>query len=129
MYTLLLLGGKEMAQDFAKKFYKSKKWKRVRDYVMKRDSWLCQIPECYAPAEEVHHKIHLTASNIDDPEISLNPKNLMSICRTHHFEHHKKDKGKAISIANKKRAREQNQEKEKILQEILFDADGFPIKK
>lgn len=118
-----------MAQDFAKKFYKSKKWQRVRDYVMKRDSWLCQVPGCYAPAEEVHHKIHLTANNIDDPDISLNPDNLMAICRAHHFEHHKKDKGKAISIANKKRAREQNEEKEKILQEILFDADGFPIKK
>lgn len=112
-----------MAQDFAKKFYKSKKWQRVRDYVLKRDGGMCQMPECYAPAEEVHHIKHLSKNNINDPDVALNPDNLISVCRACHFKIHQKEKIQAL----RRQARERNKEKEKILTLITFDDDGFPI--
>jgi len=72
-------------------FYKSKQWQHTREYVMKRDNYLCQ--DCLAkgiqtPAEEVHHIIELTPENIDDQSISLNPDNLVSLCRECHRARH-----------------------------------------
>lgn len=87
-----------MARKFAKPFYNSKEWKSVRDYVLKRDNYLCVI--CGCPAEEVHHKTHLSPSNIEDQSISLNPENLISLCRDCHFEIHKADKTRGIRKAN-----------------------------
>ena len=81
----------ENVKDFARGFYKSKAWQRVRDNTMKRDAWLCQ--DClargvYTPAEEVHHIQELTADNINDPEVSLNMANLVSLCRECHRQRH-----------------------------------------
>lgn len=78
-------------KDFAKSFYKSKAWQSVREYVMTRDGRLCV--DClargqYTPAEEVHHIQELTPENIRDPEVSLNPKNLVSLCRECHRKRH-----------------------------------------
>ena len=81
-----------MAREFAKPFYDSKEWKAVRDYVLKRDSYLCV--ECGMPAEEVHHVIHLTPKNITDPSITMNPDNLRSLCRACHFKAHRGEHGK-----------------------------------
>lgn len=58
---------------------------------MKRDSYLCV--DCDAKgklnfAEEVHHIIELTPENINDPEIALNPDNLVSLCRECHRARH-----------------------------------------
>lgn len=73
-------------KDFAKKFYMSKAWKKIRQYVFKRDMGLCV--RCGRPGEIVHHKIYLTAENIDDPFISLNEKNLETLCRECHAIEH-----------------------------------------
>lgn len=78
-------------KDFAKRFYKSAAWRGVREYCMHRDSFLCQ--DClkegrYTSAEEVHHIIELTPENIDDQSISLNPDNLVSLCRECHRARH-----------------------------------------
>lgn len=56
-----------------------------------RDNYLCV--KCGKPAEEVHHKIHLSPSNIGDTSITLNPSNLVSLCRDCHFEEHRGDHG------------------------------------
>lgn len=40
------------------------------------------------PAEEVHHKIHITPLNIDDPNITLNFDNLIALCRECHRKEH-----------------------------------------
>ena len=40
------------------------------------------------PAEEVHHVIPLTAENVKDPNVSLNPENLVSLCRECHKNRH-----------------------------------------
>lgn len=58
---------------------------------MHRDAFLCQ--DClangrYTPAEEVHHIIELTPENITDQSISLNPGNLISLCRECHKVRH-----------------------------------------
>lgn len=71
-----------MAQSWAKTFYNSKAWIRVRHEVLRRDHYTCC--NCYARASEVHHIIPLTVSNIDNANISLNPSNLISYCHDCH---------------------------------------------
>lgn len=79
-----------MARDFAKAFYKSTEWGKVRQFVLMRDKYKCK--KCGRPAQEVHHIKHLSPENIWDVNISLNPNNLMSLCKDCHFEQHKEDK-------------------------------------
>ena len=78
-------------KDYAKGFYRTKQWQSVRDFVMSRDARLCQ--DCLKQgritmAEEVHHVIPITKDNIKDPEITLNPDNLISLCRECHKLRH-----------------------------------------
>lgn len=87
-----------MAQEFAKAFYKSKEWQECRAFILMRDRYLCT--RCGAPAEEVHHKVHLTPGNIGNVNVTLNPENLTSLCRSCHFEEHKADKARGIRKAN-----------------------------
>ena len=44
------------------------------------------------PAQEVHHKIKLTPANVNNPEISLNWKNLEALCKDCHLNKHRKKK-------------------------------------
>lgn len=74
-----------MAREFSKSFYKSKAWKEVREYVFNRDYGICT--KCGKPGEEVHHTIHLTPENINNPAITLNDKLLVTLC----YECHKKE--------------------------------------
>lgn len=90
-----------MAQDFARRFYHSKAWESTqRAYMMAPvevpghgtcPPYMCE--RCFAkgrlvPAVIVHHKIWLTPSNIDDPDVTLNPDNLMRVCRQCHADIH-----------------------------------------
>ena len=84
-----------MARDFAKSFYNSKEWINTRDYVLRRDKYLCR---CGRPATEVHHIIHLSPQNIGDVTITMNPDNLISLCRDCHFEEHKGEYGKGREV-------------------------------
>lgn len=79
--------GNGMAREFAKAFYHSKEWQQARDFVLKRDCYLCV--KCGKPAEEVHHKTHISPENIGDPKITMNPENLQSLCRDCHFAEHR----------------------------------------
>ena len=79
-----------MARSFSKAFYKSRQWEEVRTFVLMRDRYVCQ--RCGRPAQEVHHKIHLSPENIWDPKITLNPDNLLSLCKECHFAQHVRDK-------------------------------------
>ena len=81
-------------RDFARSFYKSQAWKRLRNDIMKRDGGICR--DCWdkgmlTPAEEVHHIIPLTPENISDPDIALNPANLVCLCRDCHAARHRKN--------------------------------------
>lgn len=84
-----------MARDFAKAFYKSSEWQKVRQYCLLRDKYLCT--HCGMPAEEVHHIIHLTPDNIYDPKVSLNPDNLACLCRACHFDEHRGEHANGLS--------------------------------
>lgn len=71
-----------------KAFYKSPEWRTARELALMRDKYLCQ--DCKdKPAEVVHHIIHLSEDNVDNPEISLNQNNLISICSNCHSIRHK----------------------------------------
>lgn len=105
-----------MARPFAKPFYRSKEWQAVRSYVLMRDSYLCVM--CGSPAEEVHHKIHLTPDNIYDNRVSLNPDNLVSLCRDCHFEQHRIDK-----LNGAKKYAEEHQKSSGY----IFDDNGYLV--
>ena len=72
--------------DWAKQFYNSATWRKMRDYIRARDNGLCQI--CGAPGEEVHHIKHLTPDNLSNPDITLNPDNLILLCKACHSAEH-----------------------------------------
>lgn len=78
-----------MAQKFSELFYQSKEWKQVREFVLMRDRYCCQ--RCGLPAQEVHHIIHLSPENIWDVKVTLNPQNLVSLCKECHFKEHRRD--------------------------------------
>lgn len=105
-----------MARAFSAAFYNSPEWQKVRQVVLMRDRYLCV--KCGKPAEEVHHKIHLTPNNIGDPRITMDPKNLMSLCRDCHFEEHRGQHGQG----RKARQREDDYPYE-------FDSNGLLIEK
>ena len=78
-------------KPWAEEFYKSQAWKICREVIMQRDHYLCQ--DClkqnkFTAAEEVHHIIELTPENIQDPEVTLNSENLISLCRECHRARH-----------------------------------------
>ena len=75
----------------AKKFYASKEWKRMRDYVFKRDNMLCQM--CYekdivTPGDVVHHIVELLDGH-KGWELRLTASNLTTLCHSCHNEIHK----------------------------------------
>ncbi len=102
------LTGEDMAKDWAKAFYNSREWHVARRIALRRDHYTCH--DCEGRAEEVHHIIELTRSNMHDTDIALNQSNLMSLCRACHqrrtFEHNA-DVGDGL----------------------VFDADGFVVQR
>lgn len=101
-----------MAREFSRAFYKSKEWQEVRRYCLMRDNYLCQ--KCGQPAEEVHHIIHLSPENVFDTSITLNPSNLVCLCKACHFAEHYADKAKGHM-------------KNDVLPDYIFDDNGMLI--
>ena len=74
-------------KDFARPLYHSQQWKKCREQYLRKVGGLCECclkQGIYRPATIVHHKIFITPDNWRDPEISLNPANLMAVCRSCH---------------------------------------------
>lgn len=76
-----------MARDFAKKFYKSKAWKQIRELVFNEANGICE--KCGEIGEEVHHIIWLTPININDYDIALGRDNLQLLCKNCHINIHR----------------------------------------
>ncbi len=76
-----------MSRDFARQFYSSTVWKNCRENYKKKKCYLCE--RCGDIGTEVHHIIHLTPDNIDNPEVTLNEDNLMCLCHQCHMKEHK----------------------------------------
>ena len=82
-------------KEYAEKFYKSKRWQNVRALIWSRDRGLCQ--RCYKKGiikagDTVHHITELNPQNIYDENVSLNPNNLITLCRDCHAAVHKREK-------------------------------------
>ena len=89
-----------MSQGFATAFYHDVRWlKNRKAYLMKPiETPMGTIPpgmceRCFergelVPARVVHHKIHLTPENINDPHITLNFSNFQRLCQDCHAEVH-----------------------------------------
>lgn len=71
-----------MAKEWAKPFYNSKAWKRTRKAYINSVHYQCE--RCGAPGDELHHKIRLTPTNINDPDFTLDWSNLEYLCFTCH---------------------------------------------
>jgi|GEM_PF-392900 len=68
-------------------FYKSDVlWHKMREEVILRAKERCEV--CGKPGTKVHHKIHLTLDNVDDPSIALNLDNLLLLCKECHNKMH-----------------------------------------
>lgn len=98
------------------KFYKSQKWKRKREIILRRDEYQCQECRRYGkvtPATTVHHIFPLEIY----PELKLVNDNLISLCNKCHESMHNRftdeltDKG--IAWQNRMKA------KSKVLKKYL----------
>lgn len=74
-----------------KEFYRTKAWQDCRNRYFEMVGGLCE--KCRAKGkivrgEIVHHKIHLDEDNFQDATISLNPANLILVCRECHAKEH-----------------------------------------
>lgn len=72
------------------RFYKTQQWKKCREGYYKAHP-LCEVclkMGIVTPGEIVHHKEHVTPSNLDDNSILTNWDNLETLCRDHHGEAH-----------------------------------------
>lgn len=82
-------GGIDMAFD-----YNCKRWKRKREWILKRDGYMCQRCKRYGrqrEAKTVHHIKHAD----EYPELAYKDDNLISLCDAcHNAEHPEKAKKK-----------------------------------
>lgn len=74
--------------DKIRKFYKSDRWKIARAIRIAAASGLCE--KCGVIGTEVHHKVHLTTENVDDPNISIKQDNLILLCKDCHNKEHER---------------------------------------
>lgn len=78
-------------KEYAASLYSSKAWQRTREAYKKSVGGLCEI--CWSkgilkPGEIVHHRVHISPDNINDPEITLSFNNLQLVCRDCHAQIH-----------------------------------------
>ena len=93
-----------MAQDYADRFYNSTRWRKLSKLVAEKHFYICDICGRAAKRYIVHHKIKLTADNINNPDIALNENNLQLLCLECHTKlheaqgdiHQRKDAGRTI---------------------------------
>ena len=76
-----------IVKPFAEAFYKSKAWHRTRSAYKNKVFGLCE--RCHGVGKIVHHKIHLTPENINDPAIALSFDNLEYLCQDCHNREHR----------------------------------------
>ena len=76
-------------------FYKNKRWRQCQADYMSSVNHLCERCKTkgrYIPADIVHHKIHLTSGNMNDPSVANNFENLEALCQDCHNKEHFGDK-------------------------------------
>jgi len=83
-------------------FYKSPAWLAARELKIMSVNGLCE--RCGAIGEEVHHIVRLNSDNVMDASVSINPENLVLLCKDCH-----------------------NKEHQRFSKEMMFDDEGNPI--
>lgn len=84
-----------LMKEYAEKFYSSKAWQHTRQAYKKSVGGLCEVcfeKGIYKAGHIVHHKVHITPDNINDPFITLNWDNLQLVCRECHEAIHTRKK-------------------------------------
>jgi 5-methylcytosine-specific restriction endonuclease McrA len=69
-------------------FYKSDTWKLTREIKTRQSNGRCE--RCGAIGEEVHHIIRLNEANVLDASVSINPENLVLLCKDCHNKEHQR---------------------------------------
>jgi hypothetical protein len=78
-----------MSEIAAFAFYKTKRWQKLRKYILGRDC-ICQICHCAKPTI-AHHKTWITAENVNIPELVWGEDNLIAVCQYCHNRIHHAD--------------------------------------
>lgn len=79
-------------KDFAKAFYGSEAWKDCREAYKHSVGYLCENCKrkgILKAGDIVHHRIHLTPENVNNPDIALSFANLELVCRECHADLHR----------------------------------------
>jgi 5-methylcytosine-specific restriction endonuclease McrA len=80
-----------------KQFYKSKQWRNKREYILKRDGYLCLECKKYGRNKEARIVHHI--KELDDfPELKLKNNNLVSVCASCHNKLHPEKGGHRIKF-------------------------------
>lgn len=69
------------------KKYKTKRWKKLREYILKRDKYLCQDAIRYGKSVEATTVHHIFPAS-EYPELFYNPDNLISLSTAAHNAMH-----------------------------------------
>lgn len=69
--------------------YGKSNWKRLRDAVLARDGYQCQICKRYGRVKEAHIVHHIKEAD-EYPELAYDPDNLIAVCYKCHNEIHDK---------------------------------------
>lgn len=82
------------------KFYKSSKWRKKRELVLRRDNYLCQECRRYGkttPAQTVHHIFPLEQY----PELAVVSGNLVSLCFGCHDMMHDRNSDEVTEVGRR----------------------------
>lgn len=75
-------------KDF-QKVYSTKEWKRLRRYIYERDQGICYFcHKLILKRPNVHHVTEINEMNAWNPDIFLNPENLVLCHHECHNAHH-----------------------------------------
>lgn len=69
------------------KKYKSKRWRKLREYVLMRDKYMCQDSIRYGKSVDANTVHHIYPAS-DYPELFYNPNNLISLSNKAHNKMH-----------------------------------------
>ena len=76
-------------------FYQSTAWRRLSRAFLLSKNYICE--RCGGPASLAHHTTYLTAANVTDADVSMNPARLEALCLDcHNTEHF--SRGGAVAL-------------------------------
>lgn len=68
------------------KIYHTSAWRKLRQSYYDSQHGICE--RCGRPGDIVHHKVHITKDNVNDPFVTMNADNLELLCIDCHNKEH-----------------------------------------